>query len=461
MKAKKGLKITAFKLEKRKDKTTGLVKTINVPILVDFKFDGDRVIYPIGYRIDIDKWSIEEQRVKRGKFNKDFISASVINRRINQIEIKLPEMYNEAIELNKTITREYLFEELDKFLKKAENTTPEKEANQTTEKKKNVIDYVTMFIESESQIKNWGDGTKIRMNNFKNYLTNYNANFDFESITEDFLTKIIMYNTDKLKYKNATNQKVIKNFKWFLNWATKKGYNTNLAYKLFEYKFKGVTTSDYQQNIIFLSWDELQHLNNLDFSNIKLFVDNEIDFSTHKSLEKIRDIYCFCCFTSLRYSDLAHLKKNDVKTDNSGSYYLDIITVKTDDKLTIELNKYALAIWNKYKDIELKNNRLFPVPANQFYNKQLKDVAKLAGFKSKETVIEYRGNKRTELTFEKWELLTTHTARKTFIINALYLGIQPDIIRSWTGHKDHKTMELYTKIVSEQKRFSMNKFNEI
>lgn len=233
-----------------------------------------------------------------------------------------------------------------------------------------------------------------------------------------------------------------------MNWATKKGYNTNLSYKTFEYKFKGTSIADYQKNIIFLSWEELQHFNNLDLTK-------------NKRLEQVRDIYCFCCFTSLRYSDIANLKKSDFKTDDTGSTYIEILTIKTDDKLIIELNKFALAIWNKYKEIDLKNNRAFPVTSNQKYNAYLKEAGKLAGFNNNETIIEYRGNKRIEKTFKKWELLTTHTARKTFIINALYLGIQPDIIRSWTGHKDHKTMEVYTKIVNKQKRISMNKFNEL
>jgi hypothetical protein len=69
MKSRKALKITSFCLEQRKDKKTGLLKTENVPIIIDFKFDGQRVKYPIGYRIDFDKWNIEEQRVKRNNFN--------------------------------------------------------------------------------------------------------------------------------------------------------------------------------------------------------------------------------------------------------------------------------------------------------------------------------------------------------------------------------------------------------
>jgi len=233
-----------------------------------------------------------------------------------------------------------------------------------------------------------------------------------------------------------------------MNWATKKGYNTNLEFKKFELKFKGVSTSASRQNIVFLSWTELTNLNN-------------IDFTYNKHLEQTRDIYCFCCFTSLRYSDVQNLKKNDIKTDNNNNYYIEIITKKTDDKLNIELNKYALAIYNKYKDFELKGNRLFPVPSNQNFNKSLKDLAKTANLNSLETITDYKGNKRIEKTFEKWELITSHTARKTFITNALCLGIQPDVIRAWTGHKDHKTMELYIKIVSEQKRIEMNKFNEI
>jgi len=90
----------------------------------------------------------------------------------------------------------------------------------------------------------------------------------------------------------------------------------------------------------------------------------------------------------------------------------------------------------------------------------LKTAGKKAEFNSIETYIDYKGNKRIDTQYKKWELLSHHTARKTFIINALYLNIQPDVIMQWTGHKDHKTMAVYTKIVNEQKQLSMNKFNE-
>ena len=114
MKSRKTIKIFSFKLEKRKDKKVvdqtiksnqhlsekelkELIKTLpnkedNVPILVDFKFDGQRAIYPIGYRIDFDKWNDEEQRVKRNNLNQNNESAGTINKRINNIDEWLPKI---------------------------------------------------------------------------------------------------------------------------------------------------------------------------------------------------------------------------------------------------------------------------------------------------------------------------------------------------------------------------------
>jgi integrase len=449
MKLKYNLK---FRIEQRKDKSGNLIIE-NIPILVDFTFNRQRIKDTIGYRINFDQWEPEKEQVKRNNFNNIGISANTINQRINEIRTHLINIYNDFSNLGTLINVNTVRSELKNRLNEVTEIK--------SELKLNVIDCIQIFIDTESCQKNWTAGTKTKLTTLKKHISNFRPRLQFSEITPTFLQSYIDHQRKDLDLNNTTNHKYMKLFNWFMNWATKHDYNTNLDYKKFEVKFKGVSTGDFKKNIVFLSWNELQHLYNLDFSDNKIFEKAKIDFLSNKKLERIRDIYCFCCFTSLRYSDIAHLKKNDIKTDNNNNHYLEILTVKTDDKLNIELNKYALAIWNKYKDIELKNNRLFPVPSNQKYNEYLKNVAKLAGFKSKETVIEFRGNERIEKTFDKWELITTHTARKTFIINALYLGIQPDIIRSWTGHKDHKTMELYIKIVSEQKRVSMNKFNEI
>jgi integrase len=441
MKSRKGLKISGVTLEKRKDKYSGNVRKDHVPILIDFKFDGQRVKYSIGYRIDFDKWNEKEQQVRRNNFNKDLISASVINKRINRIKDELPKIYLNAIENDIPITSKYLIDELQNYLKIVERTHEEE-----AEKEKDIQFYIQLFIDTESELKAWTNSTKKKFNTLKTHLNSFNNSLHFREITHDLLLKYINYQRDNLNFINSTNKKYYKLLIWFLNWATEKNYNKNLAYKNFKYKFAG-TTNETQNNIVALTWSELQHFYTFEFTN--------------KTLEQVRDIFCFCAFTSLRFSDIANLKKHNIIKDDAGNYFVKLITVKTKDALTISLNKYALAIWDKYKNIDLKDNKAFPVISNQKTNKHLKEAGQIAGLNTIVEQYEYKGNNVIRNIYKKWELLSTHTARRVFISNAIALGIQPDIVRKWTGHKDHKTMEAYLNITENTKTVSMNKFNEV
>lgn len=178
--------------------------------------------------------------------------------------------------------------------------------------------------------------------------------------------------------------------------------------------------------------------------------------STKKHLEKIRDVFLFLCFTGLRYSDVANLKKADVK-DNS----IEVTTLKTTDSLIIELNKHSKSILDKYKeDIFLKDTKMaLPVISNQKMNHNLKELMKLAGIDEQIRVTYYKGNKRIDKIVPKYELIGTHAGRRTFICNALSLGIPPQIIMKWTGHSDYDEMKPYIDIADETKANAMDRFN--
>ena len=122
--------------------------------------------------------------------------------------------------------------------------------------------------------------------------------------------------------RNSSVGKLLGFIRWFLRWASSKGYNTNTDYLTYRPKMK---TS--QKTIVLLDWDELMHLYKLTIPESKTY------------LERVRDVFCFCCFTSLRYSDVYNLRRSNINNDS-----LEITTVKTADKLIIELNKYAKEI---------------------------------------------------------------------------------------------------------------------
>ena len=82
----------------------------------------------------------------------------------------------------------------------------------------------------------------------------------------------------------------------------------------------------------------------------------------------------------------------------------------------------------------------------EFYNTYPKSSY---GANEPQRIVYFIGNQRYEEVYPKYELLTSHCGRRTFIINALYLGINAEVIMKWTGHNDYKSMKPY--IVSPRK----------
>ena len=156
----------------------------------------------------------------------------------------------------------------------------------------------------------------------------------------------------------------------------------------------------------------------------------------------------------MRYSDAASLKKSDVKENT-----IEITTQKTADNLIIELNNYSKAILDKYKNIQLEDNKALPVISNQKMNEYLQELAELAEIDEPITQTYYEGNKRIDQVSPKYALLGTHAGRRTFICNALSLGIPPQVVMKWTGHSDYKAMKPYIDIADEIKVNAMEKFN--
>ncbi len=115
---------------------------------------------------------------------------------------------------------------------------------------------------------------------------------------------------------------VIKVIKVFMKWCTKRGHNKNLAYVNFT---KPVENSE----VIYLDSDEFRSV-----ETVKL---------PTPYLERVRDVFCFSCYTGLRFSDVSQLTKKDFKKN-----LVRVRTAKTKDILTIPLLPQAIAILEKY-----------------------------------------------------------------------------------------------------------------
>ena len=305
----------------------------------------------------------------------------------------------------------------------------------------------------------WTTSTCQKFSALKNHLSAFNATLSFEDLSEDNLSKFIVFLREDLNMRNSTIAKQVAFLKWFLRWATTKGVNSNRAFESFAPKFKTAP-----KKVVFLEWDELMRVFRFEVP------DNGVEVRLRDcngepyvkvvhdaaAITKTRDIFCFCCFTSLRYSDAQNLKKTDIR---NGA--ITITTVKTADTLTIELNKYALEILEKYIDQPMSGGYVFPRITNQRMNVYLKDLCELCGINQPITQTYYKGAERYDETAPKFEMMGTHAGRRTFICNALMLGIPAETVMKWTGHSDYKAMKPYIDITNSAKAKAMAKFNDL
>ena len=94
-------------------------------------------------------------------------------------------------------------------------------------------------------------------------------------------------------------------------------------------------------------------------------------------------------------------------------------------------------------------------------NERMKELFKAAGFTERLTDVSFSGGERIEETYEKWEKIGTHVGRKSFICNALALGVPVNIVMKWTGHSDYKAMKPYIDVADTIKAKYMKKFNNV
>lgn len=407
--------LVSFVLDKEKGKEDAKLR-------MRVRWNGNLVAWSVGYRVDVRKWSAQAQRcVRNSTHGKRKINAIVINHEIDRYE----KAVNDAFLLFRTSpTKDELKNAVNANLGKAGETPLL------------VSDVIDRFMDVVGRENAWTKATFQKFRALKRHLTDFDQLLKVSDIDNDILYSFTEFLSDSLALRNSTILKQVDFVKWFLKWCARNGYEVKEECLSFSPKLK---TSE--RHVIFLDWDELMRVYHADFKR--------------RSLEQVRDVFCFCCFTSLRYSDVANLKRANIFDS-----YITITTIKTSDNVTIELNDYSKAILDKYKDYPFDDDKVLPVISNQKMNEQLKEIMRLCGIDKPTMVTYYRGNRRFEEIRPKWQLIGTHCGRRTFICNALMMGISPQIVMKWSGHANYESMKPYIDIADRAKADAMALFNK-
>lgn len=418
-----------FSLERRKK--DGVLIENNMPIRIAINHNNQRMTLSTGFRVDLKSWDESMQIVKKGFVNKQKEPYNIVNAKLSEQKSFL-DKFSLKHQLNNT---EIILDDLK--VEFAEQFSRKKHVlHHEPIREHSFFDLWKIFQEERGRQNTWMPATYAKFKSLGKHLIEFNENLHFDELYEETLIDLIDYLRVEAKMKNTTIKKQFGYLKWFLNWAVEKKHTSNMAYKTFKPKLK---TAD--NVVVYLTREELDKLRAFNIPETKQY------------LERVRDVFLFCCYTSLRYSDVFQLKTYDIINGK-----ISLITIKTTDNLGYKLSDKAQAIIDKYKSIPFEGNKALPVISNQKMNDYLKELCELAGVDESVRVVDFIGNKRVENTYPKYSLVGTHTGSRTFICNALKNGMPVHAVMKITGHSDYKAMQPYIDIVSKDVDEMMDKY---
>lgn len=182
-------------------------------------------------------------------------------------------------------------------------------------------------------------------------------------------------------------------------------------------------------NAVFLSMNEITRIYYYKF----------IKQDKRKAKERIRDLFVVGCLTALRYSDYSTLTKDNFQDD-----YIVKRTKKTNVTVKVPMHDYIKEIIAKYGG---------NIPSGlciQYFNKYLKVIMKEIGLDDKITFSFTKGGQLYTVTREKWELISSHTARRSAATNLYLTGRMKTLeIMRLTGHKTESNFFRYIRLTSE------------
>jgi integrase len=372
-----------------------------------FRHRGQKLKFSTGDKIEPKFWNPERQRAKESKL---FPEYPEFNTYLDKLESTVKSIFRRMSNDDTIISFEQIRNELKK---EVHGVTPIKTLD--------LFQFAEDLIESSSKrpntIKNYKQ-TLVKLNDFR---IHSKKPLNFDQINLEFYNDFTKYLQQK-GYSLNTIGSLIKNIKVFMNEATDKGLNKNL-----EFLNKRFRVTEENTDAVYLNENEIK----------KLY---DLDLSARKNLDIARDWLIMGACTGLRFSDLESISSDNFIKNNT---QIKIKTKKTGETVVIPVHPFAKHIYEKHLG-------KLPKMSNQKINQYLKEVCSIAGFNEKVLVGITKGGQSVQETYFKYELISTHTARRSFATN-LFLADVPSItIMKITGHKTERAFMKYIRLTQEQ-----------
>lgn len=375
-------------------------------------FNGKRVIIGTGIKTDINGWDPDLQRVS--------------------LDYPDSEGHNSWLSTLKEIAERTMG-----ALKHSENELSAEKFRTLFQKLK--PEYSRSFFENffqfmDSGMSRWSTSTYRKVRTIFKLLRDFEDQtgniLSFANMNEFFLDSFTAFCTQK-NYKPSTTYKAVSILVWFLNWASDQGFNIYKEYRKFYKLMEPLQESRHAP--LSLKWEELIRLKEYSPDSRKM--------------ERARDMFCFMCFSGVRFSEILLLKKKDMNAE-------ELIIRKPGGRVRrLPLNKWGSGIYRIYENKYYLNSTAFPSMSIITMNKYLRIMGKDAGL-NRQVPNAGAGESPVPLHTR----LTAGVAVNTFIANALELDVPAEIIAEFTGiRNDSRVHRMKRGLAVEE----INKFDQL
>lgn len=393
-----------------------------------FSFQGRRITMATGVTVPPKYWDSKNRRVKN---TRDYPLCVKINARLNDIEHITVGLWHDYKSKGELPTAETFKAELTKLLNgKVEQAAPD------------LLPFLEQVIEERKAMKKNTAGHTNLLYHLNEYIKINKKPVTFAGLTKEFTNDFTTYlftrhTSEGLNLADTYVNKLLVTLRSVARQANDRGIYANAPILKVKIEVKARKADN-----IYLTDSELLRLFNLELEH-------------GSRLGKVRDAFLIGALTGLRFSDYIHIRPESFQDIQHGAKVVRCLvttTQKTKTKVTIpivhpvllailERNGWSSPKWGSMADEAISNQKL---------NQYLKEIGKLAGFTQNIEVNEYRANGHEKKVLQKWELISSHTARRSFATNTFKAGMPIKNIIEFTGHSSVEQFMDYVKTTAEE-----------
>lgn len=370
-----------------------------VQLYIHFTKDSKRAKAALPLRVELKYWSQTKQKALPKAAH-----STLLNQEITKYKQIAEQLYTPTMDV---VTLKQLF--------------TEKIKGSATKNKAVLVNYIDYYIKNNRGIKK--DESLNAFASLKANLKLFNDKLNINTFSQSDLEGFISFLINERQLNNNYVARLKTNLKTVLKYAKKKG---DIINNLVDFDIKIKT---YDSDTIYLTEEDLYKIKQCRLSTV--------------TLDMYRDLLLLACHTGLRNSDLSILKKENVKQNAKGKWYLEIVIVKTDKRRIVPVSDEALSILEKYN---------FNIPSRALCNnnKSYKKICQEAGINDVVVIVSHVGGSRIEEQKEKWELVGTHTCRRTFATLVYNRTKNIKLVSKLLGHASIETTSKYLKLDDDE-----------